>query len=88
VEKLCRGGQATDDNMDHAHCILNTQGYKHVLRISNTYSFSTATMAARKRLNVHNILPVLFYVDLTNFMFTDVFIIVILRDRVFQIQFA
>jgi len=24
VEKLCRAGQATDDNMAHAHCMLDT----------------------------------------------------------------
>jgi len=28
VEKYCTVGQATDDNMAHAHCMLNTQGYK------------------------------------------------------------
>jgi len=24
VEKYCRAGQATDDNMAHAHCMLDT----------------------------------------------------------------
>jgi len=24
VEKYCRAGQATDDNMAHAHCMLGT----------------------------------------------------------------
>jgi hypothetical protein len=28
VKKYCRAGQATDDNMAHAHCMLDTQGYK------------------------------------------------------------
>jgi hypothetical protein len=23
VEKYCKAGQATDDNMAHAHCVLN-----------------------------------------------------------------
>jgi len=32
--------------------ILDTQAYKHTLRICNTYCFSTATMVARTRLNV------------------------------------
>jgi hypothetical protein len=27
VEKYCRAGQATDDNMANAHCILGTKGY-------------------------------------------------------------
>jgi len=26
VEKYCRSGQATDDNMEHAHCMLVTYG--------------------------------------------------------------
>jgi len=31
VEKYCRAGQATDDNMAHAHCMLDTEGYKYTL---------------------------------------------------------
>jgi hypothetical protein len=31
VEKYCRAGQATDDNMAHAHCMLDTWGYNHTL---------------------------------------------------------
>ena len=41
VEKYCRVGQATYGNKTHAHCMLDTQGYKHTLRICNTYCFST-----------------------------------------------
>jgi len=33
VEKYCRTGQATDDNMAHAHCMLDDSGYKHTLQI-------------------------------------------------------
>jgi len=29
VEKYCWIGQATDDNMAHAHFMLDTQGYRH-----------------------------------------------------------
>jgi len=29
VEKYCRAGQATDDNMVRAHCVLDTKGYRH-----------------------------------------------------------
>ena len=36
VEKYCRGGQATGGNMAHAHCMLDTYGYRHTLRICNT----------------------------------------------------
>ena len=40
VEKYCRAGQATVDNMAHAHCMLDTLGYKHTLRICSTGCFS------------------------------------------------
>ena len=40
VEKFCTAGQATDDNMVHAHCMLDNEAYKHRLRICNTYSLS------------------------------------------------
>ena len=52
VEKYRTAGQATDDNMGHAHCVLNTEGYKHRLTLSNTYCFSTARMFAQTRLNI------------------------------------
>jgi hypothetical protein len=29
VEKYCRAGQATDDNMAHSNCMLDTEGNKH-----------------------------------------------------------
>jgi hypothetical protein len=32
-KKYLTAGQATDDNMPHAHCMLDNQGYKHTLRI-------------------------------------------------------
>ena len=28
MDKYCRAGQATDDNMAHAHCMQDTLGYK------------------------------------------------------------
>jgi len=52
VAKYCRVGQATDDNMTHAHCVLDTRGYKHTLTLYNTYCFSTATMVSRKHHSV------------------------------------
>ena len=48
--KDCRAVQATDDNMAHAHCMLNNYEAIHTLRICNTCCFSTATMVARTRL--------------------------------------
>jgi hypothetical protein len=29
VEKYCKGGQAIDENMAHAHCMLDDKGYKY-----------------------------------------------------------
>jgi len=52
VEKYYRAGQDTDENMAHAHCMLDTQGYKNTLRLCNAHCFSTATMVARTCLNV------------------------------------
>jgi len=39
------------DNMAHAHCMLDTSGYKHTLIICNTYCFYTATVVARMPLH-------------------------------------
>jgi hypothetical protein len=36
VEKYSRAGQATDDNMAHVHCLLDTKDYRHTLWICNT----------------------------------------------------
>ena len=36
-KKNCRVGLATDDDMAHAHFMLDTQGYKHAPRIRNTF---------------------------------------------------
>ena len=52
AEKFCTNGQATDDNMAHAHWMLYTSGYKHTLRIRNTYCSFTARVVTRRRLNV------------------------------------
>jgi hypothetical protein len=52
VEKYCTAGQATDNKTAHALCMLGTCGYKHTLRICNTYCFSTVTMVSRTRLTV------------------------------------
>jgi len=40
-------GQITDDNMAHAHCMLDNSSYRETLRMCNTYFFSTATMVTR-----------------------------------------
>ena len=38
--------------MAHAHCMLDTQDYRHILRIRNTHCFYTPTMVVRTLLNV------------------------------------
>ena len=52
MEKYCTAGQATDDNMEHALCMSETDGYKRTLRTCDTYCFAIATMVARTRLSV------------------------------------
>ena len=54
MEKFCIAGQATDDNMAHADCMPDNEGYTHTHthRICNTYCFSTATVIARTRLYI------------------------------------
>jgi len=52
VKKYCRAGQATDDNMSHAHSMLDNKDYKNTFRIGNTYCFFSATMFARTSLSV------------------------------------
>ena len=44
VEKYCWAGWATDYNMGHVQCTLDTYGYKYTLRICNTYCFAAAVM--------------------------------------------
>jgi hypothetical protein len=57
--------------------MLDTQGYKHTLRIGNTYCISTATIVARMRLNVNVIRTLPF---LSRFL-AVVYIIVVDFDR-------
>jgi len=50
VGKYDRAGQATDDNMARAHCMLGK--YRHTLGISNTYCFPLTRVVTRTPLNV------------------------------------
>jgi len=45
-EIVWKTGQTIDDNMANAVCFLDTKGYKHILRLSNTGCFSTETTVA------------------------------------------
>jgi len=55
VDKYFRVCQAPDDNMAHAHCVLDTIGYTHThththtqtIRMCNIECFATATMVSR-----------------------------------------
>ena len=44
--------QSRAGTIQHAHSMLDTQGYKHTLTICNTYYFSTGTVDARRCLDV------------------------------------
>ena len=52
LERCRGGGQATDDSMVHEHFMLDTQGYRHILRICNTCYFTTVRKVARTRPNI------------------------------------
>ena len=47
-----RAGQASDENIAHAHSMLDDKGWRHKIRICNTYCLSTAAVVTRTRLNV------------------------------------
>ena len=67
VEKYCRAGQATDGNMAHAHCLLDTWGYKYKHRLCNIQCSSAATIISRTRPNVTlyvHCLPCLCIIDI------------------------
>jgi hypothetical protein len=52
AEKYRTVGQAANDYMTHAHCMLDNYGFKHTGRICSIYCSSTAKMVAGTRLNV------------------------------------
>ena len=44
--------QTTDIDMAYAHCMLDSLGYRHTLRMCNTYCFSAAKVVIQTRLIV------------------------------------
>ena len=52
MDNFFKAGQATDDNMVHAHCMMHNYGHTHSFTICNGYCFSTAKVVARKHLDV------------------------------------
>jgi hypothetical protein len=63
VEKYCTAGQAIEKNMVHTHCMLDTYGHKHTLRICYTYCFPMETIVTRPapQRYVTRTLPVSFF---------------------------
>ena len=51
-------------NMAHAHCMLDTYGYRLTLRICNTHCFSTATVVTRPGLHIMLHVHCLSYLEL------------------------
>ena len=52
MEKLCRGGLATVENMAHALRMVDTLGYEHICSKCSTYCFSPVSMVGRTTLSV------------------------------------
>jgi hypothetical protein len=48
-KKGCRTWQAIGDNMNPTHCILDTKGYKHTLRLRKIYCLPTTIKFAHER---------------------------------------
>jgi len=53
VKKYCRTGQATDDSMAHAHCVLDSYGYERAL---SEYVILTSFLL-HQWLHEHAVLP-------------------------------
>jgi len=85
VEICFRVGYATDENVAHSHCMMDTLGYKYTLRLCNTYCFSIVTMVAKTCLSVTFIrtLPVLLNIHLNFVSFWHV-LLMRLSFQVFQ----
>jgi hypothetical protein len=51
----------TDGNVAHVYCMMDTKGWRDIIRICvcNFYYFSTETMVARTRLNVTSYVQIL-----------------------------
>ena len=43
VKKYCKAGQATNDSVSYAHCILDTWNYQHTFKIWNTQCAQSIT---------------------------------------------
>jgi hypothetical protein len=73
-KSIVEPGQATNDNMAHAHCMLITKGYRHTPRICNAFplqqwlherasTFRTRTLPVLLRILLSNCVSM--FIDLT-----------------------
>ena len=53
LEKYCRAGQATDDNMAHANCMLDTEDYKHTHTHTHTTYVTVPASPQQQRSHEH-----------------------------------
>ena len=53
MKKYCRAGYVTDDNMAHAHCMLDTYGYKHTHTHTHTHTGCVVLIALPLQRWVH-----------------------------------
>ena len=61
LEKYCKAGKATYDNMAHARCMVDDLGYKHTHRICNTYCVFHSKNGCTNAPQRYAILAALFY---------------------------
>ena len=61
--KYCRVGQATDDNMGHVHCMLDTCGYKY------THSGCVILIAFAQQQWLHDCSSVLHYMYIARLVY-------------------
>jgi len=83
VGKYCKAGQATDDNMAHAHWMLDTWSYKHILRICNIYFFPHCNSSCTKGPHFYVILKNKFQLDVTYY-----FIVLMIGSTCFGHHYA
>jgi len=60
-EKYCRAGQAIDDNIVHAHCMLDTYVYRYILRIYNIAFPLQQWLQKRASLLCYSTFPMFFF---------------------------
>jgi hypothetical protein len=76
--------------MARVYCVLDTSGYKHILRVCNNFCFSTPTMVTRTSLNVTLYVHCLvsFLVVLLFFLFLSLFVIRIIMQSLSSVGFS